>query len=169
MRGSLIENQATTRGTLSYFGTYAVSEPNRMLTFHIESSSFPNLNDTDQKRVLTLASDDLKLETQLRPRGSATVGLAAGEISLNAAGMGGLTADRRDYSAATGAARRSRPWAFPFFALRWRCPTLGDHRNPVGRVERVSGGLAFPEIDADKRTAVRRDPIVFADQAGIPS
>lgn len=27
MRGSLIENQATTRGTLSYFGTYAVSEP----------------------------------------------------------------------------------------------------------------------------------------------
>jgi hypothetical protein len=70
MRGSLIENQATTRGTLSYFGTYAVSEPNRMLTFHIESSSFPNLNDTDQKRVLTLASDDLKLENPTPSRGS---------------------------------------------------------------------------------------------------
>ena len=70
MRGSLIENQATTRGTLSYFGTYAVSEPNRRLTFHIESSSFPNLNDTDQKRVLTLASDDLKLENPTPSRGS---------------------------------------------------------------------------------------------------
>lgn len=70
MRGSLIENQATTRGTLSYFGTYAVSEPNRLLTFHIESSSFPNLNDTDQKRVLTLASDDLKLENPTPSRGS---------------------------------------------------------------------------------------------------
>lgn len=70
MRGSLIENQATTRGTLSYFGTYAVSEPNRMLTFHIESSSFPNLNDTDQKRVLTLATDDLKLENPTPSRGS---------------------------------------------------------------------------------------------------
>jgi hypothetical protein len=70
MRGSLIENQATTRGTLSYFGTYAVSEPNRMLTFHIESSSFPNLNDTDQKRVLTLASDDLKIENPTPSRGS---------------------------------------------------------------------------------------------------
>lgn len=70
MRGSLIENQATTRGTLSYFGTYAVSEPNRMLTFHIESSSFPNLNDTDQKRVLTMASDDLKLENPTPSRGS---------------------------------------------------------------------------------------------------
>ena len=70
MRGSLIENQATTRGTLSYFGTYAVSEPNCMLTFHIESSSFPNLNDTDQKRVLTMASDDLKLENPTPSRGS---------------------------------------------------------------------------------------------------
>jgi Lipocalin-like domain len=70
MRGSLIENQATTRGTLSYFGTYAVSEPNRTLTFHIDSSSFPNLNDTDQKRVLTLASDDLKLENPTPSRGS---------------------------------------------------------------------------------------------------
>jgi hypothetical protein len=70
MRGSLIENQATTRGTLSYFGTYTVDEPDRTLTFHIESSSFPNLNDTDQKRVFTLAGDDLKLENSAPRRGS---------------------------------------------------------------------------------------------------
>ena len=70
MRGSLIENQATTRGTLSYFGTYAVNEQDRTLTFHIESSSFPNLNDTDQKRTLALSGDDLKLENLAPRRGS---------------------------------------------------------------------------------------------------
>jgi len=70
MRGSLIENQATTRGTLSYFGTYAVNEPDHSLVFHIESSSFPNLNDTDQKRTLTLAGDDLKLVNPSPQRGS---------------------------------------------------------------------------------------------------
>jgi hypothetical protein len=70
MRGSLIENQATSRGTLSYFGTYAVSDLDRMLTFHIESSSFPNLNDTDQKRMLTLASDHLTLANSAPRRGS---------------------------------------------------------------------------------------------------
>jgi hypothetical protein len=69
MRGSLIENQATTRGTLSYFGTYEVNEPNHLLTFHIESSSFPNLNDTDQKRVLSLVDNDLKLENPAPSRG----------------------------------------------------------------------------------------------------
>ena len=70
MRGSLIENQATTRGTLSYFGTYAVNEQDRTLTFHIESSSFPNLNDTDQKRTLALSGDDLILENLAPRRGS---------------------------------------------------------------------------------------------------
>ena len=70
MRGSLIENQATTRGTLSYFGTYAVNEQDRALTFHIESSSFPNLNDTEQKRTLTFSGDDIKLENPAPRRGS---------------------------------------------------------------------------------------------------
>ena len=70
MRGSLIENQATTRGTLSYFGTYTVGEPDRVLTFHIESSSFPNLNDTDQKRVVSFAGKDLRLDNLSPRRGS---------------------------------------------------------------------------------------------------
>jgi Lipocalin-like domain len=70
MRGSLIENQATSRGTLSYFGTYVVSDLDHVLTFHIESSSFPNLNDTDQKRMLTLAADHLTLANSAPRRGS---------------------------------------------------------------------------------------------------
>jgi Lipocalin-like domain len=69
MRGSLIENQATTRGTLSYFGTYELSQPDRLLTLHIESSSFPNYNDTDQRRMITLNGNDLKLENPSPSRG----------------------------------------------------------------------------------------------------
>jgi hypothetical protein len=59
MRGSIIENQATTRGTLSYFGTYAVSEPDSILVFNIESSSFPNVNGTIQKRIIKVVGDEL--------------------------------------------------------------------------------------------------------------
>jgi len=69
MRGSLIENQATTRGTLSYFGTYDVNESNHTLTFHVVGSSFPNYNDTDQARTVTLTGDDLKIENRSPSRG----------------------------------------------------------------------------------------------------
>jgi hypothetical protein len=56
------ENQATTRGTLSYFGTYDVNESNHILTFHIVGSSFPNYNDTDQNRTVSLTGEDLRIE-----------------------------------------------------------------------------------------------------------
>ena len=69
MRGSLIENQATTRGTLSYFGTYEVNEPNHTLTFHIVGSSFPNYNDTDQTRRVSLSADELRIENPSPSRG----------------------------------------------------------------------------------------------------
>jgi hypothetical protein len=69
-RASLIENQATTRGTLSYFGTYAVSELDHSVTFHIESSTYPNLSDTDQKRQITLSGDNLKVENLTPSRGT---------------------------------------------------------------------------------------------------
>jgi hypothetical protein len=69
MRGSLIENQATTRGTLSYFGTYDVNESNHTLTFHVVGSSFPNYNDTDQNRTVTLTADDLRIENPSPSRG----------------------------------------------------------------------------------------------------
>jgi hypothetical protein len=69
-RASLIENQATTRGTLSYFGTYTVSEPDHSIIFHVDSSSYPNLSDTDQKRKVTLEGDTLKIENLAPTRGT---------------------------------------------------------------------------------------------------
>src|SRR5439155_12603069 len=70
MRGSIIENQATTRGTLSYFGTFAVSEADRTLTYNIESSSFPNFNGSAQKRVITFVGDELCYENPAPARGT---------------------------------------------------------------------------------------------------
>ena len=69
MRGSLIENQATTRGTLSYFGTYDANELNHTVIFHIAGSSFPNYNDTDQTRTVALGGDDLRIENPSPSRG----------------------------------------------------------------------------------------------------
>jgi hypothetical protein len=70
MRGSIIENQATSRGTLSYFGTYSVNENDRTLSFNIESSSFPNLTDATQKRIITIAGDELRYQNPAPARGT---------------------------------------------------------------------------------------------------
>jgi hypothetical protein len=71
MRGSLIENQATTRGTLSYFGTYAVNDSDRSLTYHIEMSSFPNYNGTTQKRHIISIGDEFRYQNPAPVRGTA--------------------------------------------------------------------------------------------------
>lgn len=70
MRGSIIENQATSRGTLSYFGTYAVNDADRTLTYNIEMSSFPNFIDTAQKRIITVAGDELRYQNPAPSRGT---------------------------------------------------------------------------------------------------
>ena len=62
------ENKATAQGTITYFGTYAVNEAERVIDIRIEASSFPNWNGTDQKRVFEVTDDQLKL-TVRPPRG----------------------------------------------------------------------------------------------------
>ena len=58
--GTPEENKAIVQGTLCFFGTYSVIEAERTLNLHIESSSFPNWNGTDQKRFQALTGDELK-------------------------------------------------------------------------------------------------------------
>jgi hypothetical protein len=62
------ENKATAQGTITYFGTYSVNEADRTIAIHVEASSFPNWNGTDQKRLFEIAGDELKL-TVRPPRG----------------------------------------------------------------------------------------------------
>jgi hypothetical protein len=60
-QGTAEENKATADGTMTYFGTYLVSEVDRSIAIHIEGSSFPNWNGADQKRFVAITGDQLTL------------------------------------------------------------------------------------------------------------
>jgi hypothetical protein len=60
MLGTPEENKAAAQGVVAYFGTYSVSEADRIVTLHIERSSFPNWNGTDQKRSFSFTEDELR-------------------------------------------------------------------------------------------------------------
>ena len=60
MIGTPEEFKATSVGVVAYFGTYTVSEPDRIVTLHIERSSFPNWDGTDQKRTFAFTQDELR-------------------------------------------------------------------------------------------------------------
>ncbi len=60
MTGSAEENKATSQGVVAYFGTYAVDDAGRIITLHIEQSSFPNWNGTDQRRTFAFTGDELR-------------------------------------------------------------------------------------------------------------
>jgi hypothetical protein len=51
--GTADENKAAVQGSIAYFGTYSVNEADSTLMFHVERSSFPNWNGTDQQRLIT--------------------------------------------------------------------------------------------------------------------
>jgi hypothetical protein len=53
-QGTADENNATAQGTIAYFGMCSVSEADRTIAIHIEGSSLPNWNGTDQKRMSKL-------------------------------------------------------------------------------------------------------------------
>ena len=57
------ENKAVVQGSIAHFGRYTVSESDKTITFHIQTSTFPNWNGTEQKRPFTLAGDELKWTT----------------------------------------------------------------------------------------------------------
>ena len=60
-QGTPEENKETADGTITYFGTYSISEPDSSMAIHVDGSSFPNWNDTDQKRFVAIAGDQLTL------------------------------------------------------------------------------------------------------------
>ncbi len=63
MEGTPEENTAAARGTLAYFGTYSVSEPDQTFTLHVNRSLHPNINGTDQKRFFSISGDKLNVST----------------------------------------------------------------------------------------------------------
>ncbi len=72
-QGTAEENKATAEGTQTYFGTYSVNEADHSIAIHVEGSSFPNWNGTDQKRFVAIADDRLTLT--IRPSSGENVGV----------------------------------------------------------------------------------------------
>src|SRR5437868_3114086 len=64
-QGTPEENKETADGTITYFGTYSISDADSSITVHVEGSSFPNWNGTDQKRYVAIAGDQLTLIVRL--------------------------------------------------------------------------------------------------------
>jgi lipocalin-like protein len=71
-QGTIEENKATAQGTLTYFGTYSINEADHVIAVHVVSSSFPNWDGADQKRIFTLAGDELKLANRVASAGEGT-------------------------------------------------------------------------------------------------
>jgi len=59
LTGTGDENKAVAQGTISHFGTYTVDEAAKTINFRIEGSSFPNWENTNQKRLVTAVTDDV--------------------------------------------------------------------------------------------------------------
>ena len=60
MIGTPDENKAVSQKVVAYFGTYTVDPAKQVVTLHIEQSSFPNWNGTDQLRTFAFAGDELR-------------------------------------------------------------------------------------------------------------
>ncbi len=70
-RATAEEAQAVVAGSLAYFGTYSINEVDKVLTATIEGSTFVNLLETDQKRIITsLTADELKFTNPRTPVGA---------------------------------------------------------------------------------------------------
>lgn len=63
MEGTPEENKAVVQGSIAHFGRYTVNEADKTITFHIETSTFPNWNGTEQKRPFTITGDELTWRT----------------------------------------------------------------------------------------------------------
>ena len=51
------ENKTVVDGSIAHSGRYTVDDGGRSITFHIDTSTFPNWNGTTQKRPLSMKGD----------------------------------------------------------------------------------------------------------------
>ena len=58
--GTTDENAAVVKGSIAYFGTYTLS--GNTLKLHIDGSTFPNWDNTDQTRIVHLTGEQLTWE-----------------------------------------------------------------------------------------------------------
>jgi hypothetical protein len=59
-------------GSIAYFGTYSVSGTDTVIRYHIDGSTYPNWQGTDQERFFKLSGDELTLTTSTTSIGAGT-------------------------------------------------------------------------------------------------
>ena len=72
-KGTAAEFAGAVLGSSTHFGTLSLDTAARVLTVHIERSSFPNWENTQQKRQYTLDGHVLSYEVPPRPDGSTPI------------------------------------------------------------------------------------------------
>ena len=70
--GTSEENKAVVQGSIAYFGTYSVSEADNVIKYHIDGSTYPNWQGTDQERLFKLSGDELTLTNSSTSIGAGT-------------------------------------------------------------------------------------------------
>ena len=60
VNGTPDENKGAVHGMISYFGRYTIDETSKTMVYHIERSSFPNWDGSEQKRPFTVTADELR-------------------------------------------------------------------------------------------------------------
>ena len=71
--GTVDENAAVVKGSIAYFDTYTLNGD--MLKMHIEASTFPNWNNTDQTRLVHLSGNPFTWENAAASAGGGGVKL----------------------------------------------------------------------------------------------
>jgi hypothetical protein len=59
--GTAEENKSIVQGSLAQFGTYSVSEADKIIIRHIESCTFPNWNGAERKSSFSISGDELTI------------------------------------------------------------------------------------------------------------
>ena len=61
LKGTPEEDKANSIGTQALYGTYSVDAAGSTLTLHVERNSYPNWDNIDLKRTITIAGDELTM------------------------------------------------------------------------------------------------------------
>jgi hypothetical protein len=73
IKGTAEENQAVIQGSVAYFGSYKIeSEKEHMVSLHIEGGTFPNWDGEEQKRIMNVAGDEIKVTNPTAAIGGAS-------------------------------------------------------------------------------------------------
>lgn len=73
VQGTPEEYKAVVEGSIAHFGRYTIDDKGKSITFHVESSTFPNWDGMAQKRPLTVKGDALSYKVPAASAGGSAV------------------------------------------------------------------------------------------------